>query len=130
LAFGVKTISTSPDHYLVTNGERILLDSKYKGKTEWTEKEEHSGTPLRNQDVYQIMAGSRVFDTSKAALIYPTIPESIEDAWQIEGEGLPRTLYTVQIDPVEFTHDSRDEFLSQVAGELQRIINYGEGESD
>lgn len=130
LAFGVKTISTSPDHYLVTNSERILLDSKYKGKTEWTKKEEHSGTPLRNQDVYQIMAGSRVFDTSKAVLIYPTIPESIEDAWQIEGEGLPRTLHTVQIDPVEFTQDSRDEFLSQVAGELQRIVDYGEGASD
>jgi 5-methylcytosine-specific restriction endonuclease McrBC regulatory subunit McrC len=130
LAFGVKTISTTPDHYLVANGERILLDSKYKGRTEWTEEEEHGGTPLRNQDVYQIMAGSRVFDTSKAVLIYPSIPESFEDVWQIEGEGLPRTLHTVQIDPVEFTQDSRDDFLSQVAEELQRIIDYGEGESD
>jgi 5-methylcytosine-specific restriction endonuclease McrBC regulatory subunit McrC len=130
LAFGVKTISTTPDHYLVADGEGILLDSKYKGKTEWTEKEEHSGTPLRNQDVYQIMAGSRVFDTSKAVLIYPGIPRSLEDTWQIEGEGLPRTLQTVQIDPVQFTRDSRDKFLNQVADELQRIIDYGEGESD
>jgi 5-methylcytosine-specific restriction endonuclease McrBC regulatory subunit McrC len=130
LAFGVKKISTTPDHYLVANGERILLDSKYKGKTEWTEEEEYSDTPLRNQDVYQIMAGSRVFDTSKAVLIYPSILESFEDVWQIEGEGLPRTLHTVQIDPVEFTQDSRDEFLSQLAEELQRIIYYGEGESD
>lgn len=124
LAFGVKTISTTPDHYFVANNEGILLDSKYKGKTEWTEEENYSGTPLRNQDVYQIMAASRVFDTSKAVLIYPSIPKSFENAWQIEGEGLPRTLHTIQIDPVQFTRDSRDEFLDQVAEELQRIIDY------
>jgi len=130
LAFGIKTISTTPDHYLVANGEQILLDSKYKGKTEWAEEEGHSGTPLRNQDVYQIMAGSRVFNTPKAVLIYPSISERFEGVWQIEGEGLPRMLYTVQIDPVKFTQDSRDEFLSQVAEELQRIIDYEEEESD
>jgi len=130
LAFGANTISTTPDHHLVASGEGILLDSKYKGKTEWTEEEDRSGMPLRNKDVYQIMAGSRVFDTPKAVLIYPSIPMNIEDTWKIEGEGLPRTLHTVQIDPIQFTRDSRDEFLSQVTDELHRIIDYEEGESD
>jgi 5-methylcytosine-specific restriction endonuclease McrBC regulatory subunit McrC len=130
LAFGAKTITTTPDHYLVADGEGILLDSKYKGKTDWTEKEERGGTPLRNQDVYQIMAGSRVFNTPKSVLIYPTIPPGFENPWQIEGEGLPRTLHTVQIDPVQFTRDSKDEFLSQIVDELQSIIYYEVEESD
>lgn len=130
LAFGAKTISTTPDHHLVADGEGILLDSKYKGKTEWTEEEESRGTPLRNQDVYQIMAGSRVFNTPKAVLVYPSVPEGFESTWQIEGEGLPRNLHTVQIDPVQFRRDSEDDFLAQIATELQRITDYDVGESD
>lgn len=130
LAFGAKTISTTPDHHLVTDDDALLLDSKYKGKTEWAEDDADGGTPLRNQDVYQIMAGSRVFDTPKAILVYPSMPEGFEDVWQIEGKGLPRTLHTVEIDPARFTRESEEEFLTQIALELQRIVDYGDDDSD
>lgn len=130
LAFGAKTISTTPDHHLVADDDALLLDSKYKGKTEWTEEEEDGSTPLRNQDVYQIMAGSRVFDTSKAVLVYPSMPEGFEAAWQIEGEGLPRTMHTVEIDPAQFTREDEATFLTDVASELDRVLNYGDAESD
>lgn len=129
LAFGAKTISTTPDHYLDTDYEALLLDSKYKGKTEWTE-EDKGGTPLKNQDVYQIMAGSRVFDTAKAVLVYPRMPEGFETVWQIEGEGLPRTLHTMEIDPVRFTREGEEAFLADVASELDRVLDYGEGDND
>jgi len=129
LAFGAKTIATTPDHYLVADDVAVLLDSKYKGKTEWTEEADDS-TPLRNQDVYQIMAGSRVFDTPRAVLVYPSMPDGFEEVWHIEGEGLPRTLHTLEIDPARFTKESEDEFLEQVASELQGIVGYGEGDSD
>lgn len=130
LAFGAKTISTTPDHYLVADEDALLLDSKYKGKTEWTEEEEEGGTPLRNQDVYQIMAGSRVFDTSKAVLVYPNIPGTFESAWQIEGEGLPRTMHTVEIDPAQFTREDEATFLTDVSSKLDRVLDYGDDESD
>lgn len=130
LAFGAKTLSTTPDHYLATDADALLLDSKYKGKTEWTEEDTDGSTPLRNQDVYQIMAGSRVFDTSKAVLIYPRMPKGFEDVWQIEGEGLPRTLHTLEIDPARFTQESEDEFLKQIELALQEIVDYSDAESD
>jgi 5-methylcytosine-specific restriction endonuclease McrBC regulatory subunit McrC len=129
LAFGAKRISTTPDHYLVVGENALLLDSKYKGKTEWIE-EEDGGAPLRNKDVYQIMAGSRVFDTSKAVLVYPSMPEGFEAAWHIEGEGLPRTMHTVEINPTQFTQVDDETFITDVASELDRVINYGDGESD
>lgn len=129
LAFGVNTLSTKPDHYIVTNDDALLLDSKYKGKSEWREDGSGGGTPLRNRDVYQIMAGSRVFDTPKAVLVYPSMPDGFEDVWQIEGEGLPRTLHTMEIDPAQFAQESKDEFLTQIASGLQAILAYGDGDS-
>lgn len=124
LAFGEKTLSTTPDHYIVSDDDALLLDSKYKGRTDWTEESGDGGTPLRNQDVYQIMAGSRAFDTPQAVLVYPSMPEGFEDVWQIEGEGLPRTLHTAEIDPAQYTQESEDEFLAQIASELQGILDY------
>ena len=74
------------------------------------------------------MAGSRVFDAPKAVLVYPSVPEEFEQVWHIEGDGLPRTLHTLEINPAQFTQ--KNEFLNRIESKLQAILDYDDGDND
>ncbi|TCN21077.1 5-methylcytosine restriction system specificity protein McrC [Mesobacillus foraminis] len=87
----INKIDTSPDiRILQKECTKFLLDAKYKI---WSRQP-------KNNDVYQVMAGSRVTHCKLASLVYPLPQNGNEDTliYNIEGDGFPKVVSVIFVD--------------------------------
>lgn len=81
-------IPTTPDVVVRQRGWAGVLDAKYKTL------KAHPKT----SDVYQVMAGGRVWDTAAVALVYPAWRSFQEPrTWRLAGSGAPTYLHALPL---------------------------------
>lgn len=98
------SLVTNPDFRLSKGGfTYFVLDSKYKVT-------EYSGQPSA-PDVYQVMAGSRLYSCDMAILVYPSSKPKPNLEWRIYGDQFPRRLFATYLDLSVMTRPSNEYLL-------------------
>ncbi|MDG5789783.1 hypothetical protein QA612_20190 [Evansella sp. AB-P1] len=114
---GKVLIDTTPDVRILENKQtKFLLDAKYKT---WSKQP-------KNEDVYQVMAGSRVTKCPLSALVYPLPEDRNGDTiiYNIKGQGMPKVISTIFIDIKKLASEKGlDEIIDKFEKDLNVLSN-------
>lgn len=111
-----RSFSTKPDIRLLRGNELlVVIDTKWKMMVSPT----HKSHGLRQGDVYQLMAYSRLYDRADVALLYPSLPG--HGARRHEPFGIAGGGERLDVMNVDITQD-RAEIEAQLAMLCQHFI--------